>query len=406
MFKSRAKTFVLGCLVLAYSTLVACLIVLAIVEAWPNLIQPLGLARFRHFAIKLRNVPDDKLGFAYRPGITLNFKDAPGDEYSSAYGPSPEMFGGGEVVYNDHGFPRRQLSNQYDAKDSIVLIGDSFVEAGTVSHDTVADFLEPKVHERVINLGIPGYGPAQYLEVLKRYGLNHQSSHLFIFLFEGNDFADCTRYLNWKKETNYSIYGVPGGQSFSSRYYYTVRHFLLYILDHVKSITALGHKNNRKLHSDIDINTIHPDLAIVTLPLSETKVFLGYNTRNMSTNEILASDEGKLIISTFADIHLLTENMHNAYIVFVPTKTHIYADYAKKGGINWLKNRDEVIRNKNNFEEAIRKSGSRRRVEFHKLDAGFEQEAARGQLLYHPFDTHWNSRGRSVAADYLASLVN
>jgi hypothetical protein len=407
MVKSSVKHCILWCWIFGYSTLAAWLILLAVVEAWPNLIEPLGLERFRFLALKLRDMSDDKLVFTYRPNITLKFKDFAGDEYSPVYGPPPEMFGGGEIAYDDNGFPRRELSQRYDDKHSITLVGDSFVEAGSVSHDTVADLLEPKVRQRVLNLGMPGYGPAQYLVVLKRFGLDQQSSNVFVFFFEGNDLSDSTQYLNWK---NGGDYYADKRRSYFTRYYDTLRQSVLFILDHIKSLTrftiAGDPTNSGESVSDIRANEIHPDLALVNLAGSDIKMILRYRAEKKSPVQIVNSEEGRLIMSTFSELHGLAESKSfKAYVVYIPSKTHIYAKYAQKGGDNWLQRRDGELKNKNNLEQAVAIAADRAGLSFVSLTPVFEQEAAKGHLLYHPFDSHWNSAGRSVAATLLASLV-
>jgi hypothetical protein len=35
----------------------------------------------------------------------------------------------------------------------------------------------------------------------------------------------------------------------------------------------------------------------------------------------------------------------------------------------------------------------------------FRHKAAQGELLYHPFDTHWNSAGRLAAAEVVGPFL-
>ena len=78
---------------------------------------------------------------------------------------------------------------------SIVLIGDSFLEAGIVAQDaTVSSLLEDRLRVPVSNLGMTMYGPQQELAALRRYGLPLRPQVVLWFLFEGNDFRDAVRY--------------------------------------------------------------------------------------------------------------------------------------------------------------------------------------------------------------------
>jgi hypothetical protein len=65
-------------------------------------------------------------------------------------------------------------SSERDSAD-IIVIGDSYMEYGEDENDTLPKRLEARLPgSRVMNLAKSGYGPFQYLEVLKRFGLKYK----------------------------------------------------------------------------------------------------------------------------------------------------------------------------------------------------------------------------------------
>ena len=49
-----------------------------------------------------------------------------------------------------------------------------------------------------MNLGKSGYGPFQYLEVLKRFGLKYKPRYALFAFYEGNDILDIRNYRRWR----------------------------------------------------------------------------------------------------------------------------------------------------------------------------------------------------------------
>ncbi|MEN6625288.1 MAG: hypothetical protein ABFD69_03555 [Candidatus Sumerlaeia bacterium] len=115
--------------------------------------------------------PDPVLGYRQQPGRAL-----PADTM-------PYYVLGGEPRTDDWGFfnPGVDLARPHDA----VVIGDSFVAAGW-----------PNMMDAV-NLGVPGYSPPQYTEVLRRWGLRARPRTVFYCLF-ANDAAEAEYWERWR----------------------------------------------------------------------------------------------------------------------------------------------------------------------------------------------------------------
>jgi hypothetical protein len=104
-----------------------------------------------------------------------------------------------DVRYDSRGF-RNPL--EIDAA-SVVVIGDSFVEAGLVEEPAlVSTRLAARFGVTVANLGQGGYGPQQELVVLRRYGVRLRPKVVLWFFFEGNDLLDVKRYERSLQDRN------------------------------------------------------------------------------------------------------------------------------------------------------------------------------------------------------------
>jgi hypothetical protein len=96
------------------------------------------------------------------------------------------------MVMDKDGFRNERAADSAD----IVVLGDSYIECGSTQADTFVGRLEAKVpHLRVRNLGKSGYGPPQYLHVLKRYGLQYKPKLALMAFYEGNDIPEVRDYL-------------------------------------------------------------------------------------------------------------------------------------------------------------------------------------------------------------------
>jgi hypothetical protein len=86
----------------------------------------------------------------------------------------------------------------------IVVLGDSFIEALAVSIENgFTQQLESRLRDHVqkkrvevINLGVSGIGPAQYLRILERKGLAYEPDLVLMAIYPENDFWDSYERLS------------------------------------------------------------------------------------------------------------------------------------------------------------------------------------------------------------------
>jgi len=163
------------------------------IELRPSLIDAFGLHRIRYYLLKKTDYPSDpKLVFTRGPSAPVRARLS-GDLYRTEYG-DPEPFDYA-ATYTPEGF----RSNSSAAPYEMVVIGDSFVEIGEDDSMTLSERLKAETGLSTFNLGRGWYGPHQYVELLRRYGLGLRPRFAVLCIFSGNDIEDIRQYEQWAK---------------------------------------------------------------------------------------------------------------------------------------------------------------------------------------------------------------
>jgi hypothetical protein len=90
-------------------------------------------------------------------------------------------------------------------------------------------------------------------------------------------------------------------------------------------------------------------------------------------------------------------------VLFIPTKFEIYGPLAgPESGERFRAEREGALPFADASRDALATLAREIGVRFVDLVPEFEARAQRGELLYYPFDTHWNPAGRQAAAEVLA----
>ena len=188
------------------SLVVSVLAVEAVLRLWPGVI---GIGALSEFAPKLRasiaaqrglrlasdtvpiprsdGGPPERL-WVYKPGAEISYDfDEPGIVET--------------VRMDDHGFCNPDPDSYRNPRFDVVALGDSFTWCTTV-HPTDA---WPAVFAKLsglttYNLGLPGRGPQEYLEILRAFGVQKHPRFVVVDIYEGNDFRDSYRFHEWKSD--------------------------------------------------------------------------------------------------------------------------------------------------------------------------------------------------------------
>ena len=200
-------------LMAAYTFLVVSLLVFSLFECFPRLLDVVNLQPIAYYALKRDLLADPALVFVLRKVNDVVRTTWKGDQYSSAYGvdvvPMPYV-----ATTNAEGFRPNSAGPPYE----IVLVGDSFLAMGEDDASTLSERLRAVSGRATFNLSRSWYGPYQYLELLKRYGLALRPKVVLLGFYAGNDIEDIREYHRWRREQRYYFYADHAQRPFFVRY--------------------------------------------------------------------------------------------------------------------------------------------------------------------------------------------
>ncbi len=119
-----------------------------------------------------------------------------------------------DSVLNSRGFKGKEFSATKPANNyRILAIGDSFTFGVVPSQYNYTARIERQLNRRlastgrnyeVINMGIPGIGPKEYLAILNNEGLSFQPDMVVVFFFVGNDLLEAYQATGRRPWYSYS----------------------------------------------------------------------------------------------------------------------------------------------------------------------------------------------------------
>jgi SGNH hydrolase-like domain, acetyltransferase AlgX len=366
-------------------------------EMFPAAIDHLHLIRIPYFAHQSWYVPDPVLVFRNRPGRIVKPYQYYGDKYSPLYRVEVQPFTYGNYSLDQEGFANVGAIRPVD----VVVLGDSYIEFHLDAHDGFGERLAKVSELTVANLAVGGYGPFQYLELLKRYGIKREPKYALFCFFEGNDLLDVQRYLEWQRGGEYAYVGEIS-KPFLQRYLLALRESAQFATK-TSSLTIQTAFAGR----DHWPNGVHPDVAVLRLEDESHKIFFAYKSDRRPPDKIRNSPEWRALTAVLQEFKAVaTANGIVPVVVFIPTAAHIYAGFSTaESGVNWLRIRDEQTRARANVEESMIRLTGELGLRLIDLVPAFDVAASGGKLLYYPFDTHWNSAGRQVAAEVVGEAI-
>jgi lysophospholipase L1-like esterase len=289
----------------------------------------------------------------------------------------------------------------------VLALGDSFTWCTTVAPEDAW----PSVFSRMAglstyNLGLPGRGLYEYLQILEQYGLQKSPRYVVMDIYEGNDFRDAVRFHAFRADPREEDdgpchFGLP---SLCAAYYrlrgsVIGRHSYAYNL--IAAAIWRGAYSARKGSVDFRYEIHFPDGKVVP-----------FNRDNVDRDEVshaktlAESKPGLEVFDTalqkfvelsrtndFAPIVAYTPSAYSAYDAFVrfadPQITSIMRSYSE--------------RQRRYFAEQGRELGYR----FLDLTPAFQRAAASDDhgLLYFATNVHLTQRGHRVVAAELARLI-
>jgi hypothetical protein len=397
----------------SYLLFSSALLLFTVLELVPSLTRYTVLKHIPYFAQKRHYQADPLLVFVPRQVGRSSRWDTEfvGDQYSAAYG-FPQTAVPYHAAYTADGFRVNSSRPPYD----IVLIGDSYVEIGETDQSTLTEELTHISDLRTFNLGRGWYGPFQYLELLKQYAPRLTPRYAVLCFFDGNDAEDTEQYLRWRQGEPYYHFVV--GEHYLSRFFAALR-------DTYDVLVPLGPRTAGRNGStgppsvaaepvrpaptqqDSGPSSVHPDLGLIVSQDRLLPMHVTYWNRPFSTQQLLESAEWQAIGRVLKDFQrVAAENGIVPVVLFIPKKAEVYgAFYSPRSGLNFLHRLSEHMRFKDNSHDAFMTLAEEAGIRAVDLLPRFRTLAGEGQVLYYPFDTHWNPAGRRAAAEVISTSL-
>jgi hypothetical protein len=403
-------------LYVAYVVLSSTFLLFTLLEWVPALTDHLNLQAIRYYAQRQEYKPDPTLVFlpmrAGAAGGTSLETTFVGDMSSPAYGslPAPVPY---RATYTPDGFRSNSSMPPFD----VLMLGDSYLEFGETDSLTFSEQLKQTSGFTVFNLGRGWYGPFQYLELFKQYGPMVKPRFGVFCFFDGNDAEDTKQYLRWLNGKSYYTF-VWSTKSYAGRYFTALRDSYKWLFKQVDRLSeTMFRERNGTIVVPEKIDTgrtppqesteAHPDLGIIDLHGSPTRMRFNYWNRPMSTRELLETEEWQALGRILQEYKCIAAR-HGIVpvVVFIPNKIEVYGAHSTdQSGSRFLAKMGQQRQFEDSSHDAFVALAEDSALPVVDLIPAFRSAAADGRLLYYPFDTHWNPEGRQLAAHILAESL-
>jgi hypothetical protein len=380
-----------GLLMAAYTFLVVSLLLFSLFECFPRLLDVVNLQPIAYYALKRDLIADPALVYVLRKVNDVVRTTWKGDQYSSAYGvdvvPMPYV-----ATTNAEGFRPNSAGPPYE----IVLIGDSFLAMGEDDASTLSERLRAVSGRATFNLSRSWYGPYQYLELLKRYGLALWPKVVLLGFYAGNDIEDIREYHRWRREHRYYFYADHAQRPFLVRYAIALTDTGVYLRDTIAKRLA-------RQTQPVALGEIHSDLGIIRVGAQLVPMVFGDWNPEGSAEQLLATAEWQALHALLTEFHhLCRAEGILPVLLYIPSKSQVYAEHATAhSGQRFLQAAAQQRPIRTNMVAALTTLAQRVELPLINLLPAFEQHAEAGRLLYYPFDTHWSGEGIQAAAEYI-----
>jgi len=337
------------------------------------------------------------------PNVTLNIRitELDGDLFYSSPGQvrppeNPKVLAEFTANWDENGF--RIPAMQADTYP-VIALGDSFTEGWLVEYPW-PDVLARETGIPVQNLGFLGWSILQEAAVMHDYG---GGDHQWVLLayFEGNDLIEIQQSYNYQREHDNLLEMLQ-----------RVR------VDMFHPQIKLSEDGNYKYPLPLHIGDETYELAFHDL----------YIARLNGARDIFANSRN---VSIFREeLDKIISDSRNACVglIYIPTKAHLYLRYADPDARarvleetdalelddqNWLQVARPTIAidfetwesRLNNQRDAISGIVADAGIHFIDLTPEFESAAAKGEMLFYTYDSHWNQDGHDLAGKIIANYL-
>ncbi len=278
---------------------------------------------------------------------------------------------------NSRGFKDVEFSTNKAAGTSRILgIGDSFA-FGVVPYEynyltlVEQDLNQSGRHVELINMGIPGIGPREYLSLLAREGLALEPDRILLSFFVGNDFDGPRRsFVSYSYVASLISYVLASWRKFEGQIF----------------------------HGDATYEDDEPKFtneAYLEIELKRSAIFLRDNRA--------FEDQFVLALSYLLEMKRLCDGKNiGLTIVLIPDEVQVnnslqarVVEQSGSGSASF----DFALPNR-----LLRATFEELKIDYLDLTAEFSA-GSRNKRLYRPNDSHWNIAGKALAARLISKHV-
>jgi hypothetical protein len=370
-------------LVTAFASLMVSLLLFSLFECFPSLSDAVNLQDIAYYGLQREFIADPSLVFVPRKVDYV----LQGTEYGVDVVPMSYV-----ATTTAEGFRPNSAGPPYE----IVLVGDSFLSTGVDDASTLSERLHAVSGRATFNLSRPWYGPYQYLELLKRYGLTLRPKVVLLGFYAGTDIADIREYHRWLRERRYYFYADHAQRPLFVRYTIALTDTGAALRDTIATRLA-------RQPRPVAPGAIHPDLGIIRVGAQSVPMVFGEWNPEGSAAQLLATAEWQALHVLLTEFHHLCQASGILpVLLYIPTKSQVYAEYATAhSGRRFVQAAARQHPIRTNMVAAITTLAQQVDLPLINLLPYFEQQAEAGRLLYYPFDAHWSGEGIQAAAAYI-----
>ena len=291
-----------------------------------------------------------------------------------------------DIKVNSHGFKDTEFGPKKSDVYRIIALGDSFVYGNVPYRNNYLTLLEDHLADvrpaEVLNMGIPGIGPRDYLALLVREGLSLSPDAVLVTFFIGNDILQGA--------------GKPedGGFFERSRLWRAIR-YLIWIRPFVEAIPERPGRDAEHFNYCDNCPTFTPS-RFLTIETKRAEIFFTNvkNTRSMILDALQPLIEMK---------EFCRQKQIDFFVVLAPDESQVNPELAalvmKRGYEPYKQYWDPEYPNRIILDHLRSKD-----IQVLDLLPSF-RESGRGQDLYIPRNTHWNIAGNELAGNQIFKWV-
>ena len=387
------KTAMEAILLICVSLFLVSLLVFTVIEFFPFFLDSMNLQKIKYYSQRSMYIPDTSLVFTYRKNEQSNRFVTKGDLFTPILGVEASQIDWGGS-WNKFGF----RSNTSIAPFDILMIGDSYLEIGS-DHLTLSEQLSRVSGLSTFNMGRAWYGPEQYNELFRRYASEISPKYVVYAFFGGNDINDVKEYDQWLKRGNY--YDFVLNRSFFARYSLAISDTLSFLFESLE-------KNFDSLEtSDRDVR-LKNQSGVIRVGEQDVLMTIGNWNKKIPSEQMMNSKEWVRLQTLLLEFKEMAHNKGiKPLILYLPTKIEVYgSQFTGAGGQRFKKLIHSQLIYETNTATCLSKIVKKLDIPFLNLLPYFQKLSREGELLYYPFDTHWNVEGRKAAAIILSQYFS